>query len=247
MKKITLSLLAMFMVVTSAFAQISEGEPNFSSIPRTGNRPVEGNCGLYLGASVTQIMDLVNYNDDDYVFWALPAINFKYYFTDNWEGRISFEFACQNEKQKVTYEDNFSSTSSSYNFTRFLPGFAYHFNTKNILDVYVGAQVPIGFDITNDKLAYKNYSEITKNSAFLIGGGVFMGLQVFVADLPFAIGLEVGYSGHVRVGGNNLTTINNDEGKYLYLDKVSEISAISSHKARWGADAALTFSYYFHR
>lgn len=246
MKKFTLILLSVFLLSASVSAQISEGEPNYSTIPRTGNRPVEGNCGLYLGASVSQIIDLVQNNDGENIFWALPTINFKYYFTDNWEGRIGFEFACGTEKKKVTVEDNFSQNSYNNNFTRFLPGFAYHFNTKNILDVYLGAQVPIGFDINKSTSSIKDYSETSNMSSFIIGGGIFMGLQVFVADLPFAIGIEAGYSGYARIGGNNIMTVISEGNTTKYMEGL-KIQGVSASKAHWGADAAITFSYYFNR
>ena len=58
MKKSTILLVAL-MAVSTAFAQISTGEPHSSVIPRTGNRPQAGDLGMYIGASVTQIMDLV--------------------------------------------------------------------------------------------------------------------------------------------------------------------------------------------
>ena len=53
MRKLSLVLVAM-MAVSTAFAQISTGEINSSVIPRTGNRPQEGDFGMYIGASVTQ-------------------------------------------------------------------------------------------------------------------------------------------------------------------------------------------------
>ena len=159
MRKLSLVLVAM-MAVSTAFAQISTGEINSSVIPRTGNRPQEGDFGMYIGASVTQIMDLVKLNQNksaefpDQVFWSLPAVNLKYYFTDNWEGRIGFQFGCQGATNKMRTKDYYYQHTRDINYTRFLPGVAYHFNTNNILDVYVGAQVPIGFNIDAEKMFY---------------------------------------------------------------------------------------------
>ena len=83
MKKLTF-LFAAMLAVSTAFAQISTGEPHSSVIPRTGNRPQAGDFGLYVGASVTQIIDFVKLNKNkdftENAFWALPAINLKYYF-----------------------------------------------------------------------------------------------------------------------------------------------------------------------
>lgn len=263
MKKISLTLLVVLMGITTAFAQISTGEPNASVLPRTGNRPQAGDFGMYLGASVTQIMDLVKLNDKagGNTFWALPAINLKYYITDNWEFRCGFEFACKGTLDETVYKkasDGKFTETTNKNFTRFLPGAAYHFNTNNILDVYVGAQLPIGFDIythkesnviDGDKSSIK-YSE----GAFVIGGGIFLGLQFFVADLPFAIGIEGGYSGRATLANKGMTTINNDGDKTKYAGNYfegtmerTEAKTSTYMEGTWGADAALTFTYYFRK
>ena len=257
MRKLSLVLVAM-MAVSTAFAQISTGEINSSVIPRTGNRPQEGDFGMYIGASVTQIMDLVKLNQNksaefpDQVFWSLPAVNLKYYFTDNWEGRIGFQFGCQGATNKMRTKDYYYQHTRDINYTRFLPGVAYHFNTNNILDVYVGAQVPIGFNIDAEKTAVDNVSRLVKDNKFVIGGGIFLGLQVFIADLPFAIGIEGGYSGQANISGGR-RTINNNAGE-IQIDAAlpdgkadSDILTASHLDARWGADAALTFTYYFRK
>jgi hypothetical protein len=146
MRKTSLLLVAL-MSVSVAFAQISTGEPNSSVIPRTGNRPQAGDFGMYLGVSVTQIMDMVELNKDatfqKNIFWALPMINLKYYFTDKWEGRLGFQFACKNENSRLKDDNVDYSHVRDINYTRFLPGCAYHFNPSYVLDVYLGAQMPI--------------------------------------------------------------------------------------------------------
>lgn len=254
MRKLSLLLVAL-MAVSTAFAQISTGEVNSSVIPRIGNRPQAGDFGLYLGASVTQVMDFVKLNKDneftENAFWALPAINLKYYFTDNWEGRLGFQFACKGTTDKVTPEgDDWLKTTTDVNYTRFLPGFAYHFNTKNIVDVYLGAQIPIGFNLIQDKSATVGYSIMNKNNQFVVGGGIFFGLQFFVADLPFAIGIETGYSGTASFTAGNRTIVN-DEGEKTVTLHHPDLGDIKVDKSlymegRWGADAAITFTYYFH-
>jgi hypothetical protein len=260
MKKTSLLLVALLSVST-AFAQISTGEPHSSVIPRTGNRPQAGDFGLYLGASVTQIIDLVKLNKDPKfgtnAFWALPAINLKYYFTDNLEGRLGFQFACQSSTKKRS-DNNDDGTwikrTQDVNYTRFLPGVAYHFNTNNIIDVYLGAQVPIGFNIDQEKRsAYTgtiNTSTTEKNNQFVLGAGIFLGLQVFIADLPFAIGLETGYSGqaHFSGGHRRISTVDGEKQIDLIDAEIggNDIKSASFIDATWGADAAITFTYYFH-
>lgn len=249
-------LLVALMAVSTAFAQISTGEPHSSVIPRTGNRPQAGDFGMYLGASVTQIMDLVELNKDnsfkDQTYWALPAINLKYYFTDNWEGRIGFQFACKAETDKMSTDDYVYSHTRNINYTRFLPGAAYHFNTNNILDVYLGAQIPIGFNVDTEKKKIDDQSLMTKNNKFVIGAGIFLGLQVFVADLPFAIGIETGYSGLASFTAGQRTIADNAGEKQTSVtlpDGKSDVDVKSaSHMdGTWGADAAITFTYYFRK
>lgn len=263
MKKIATLCATLLLVSGSMFAQLSTGEPHANVVPRTGNRPQAGDFGMYLGASVTQIIDLVKLNKNDNfgknAFWALPAINLKYYFTDNWEGRIGFQFAAKGttdtRKFKTTSTQPVASrtTARDIHYTRFLPGAAYHFNTNNILDVYVGAQMPIGFDIDNTRNSSETNGVKTKqtidDSRFVIGGGVFLGLQLFVADLPFAIGVECGYSGQASIGGGKVTTTNNDGTKTKTIDgdPGKELKSSAYMEGVWGADAALTFTYYFQR
>ncbi len=260
------------MGIGTAFAQISTGEPNASVLPRTGNRPQAGDFGMYLGVSASQIMDLATLNgkmkDGNIdVFWALPMINLKYYVTDKWEIRCGFEFAARsttNKKIDLIGEDlkqQSNSGSTNSNFTRFLPGAAYHFNTSNILDVYVGAQMPIGFNVNDETSASTNiegkkYSSKWHQGEFVIGGGIFLGLQFFVADLPFAIGIEGGYSGQAVLGNNNgVTKIVDEDGNKFTLEGNqvdahpvkgdNQIKKSSLMEGTWHADAAITFTYYF--
>lgn len=254
MRKSSLLLVAL-MAVTTAFAQISTGEVNSSVIPRTGNRPQAGDFGMYIGASVTQIIDLVELNKDqnfkNNAFWALPVMNLKYYFTDKWEGRLGFQFACKNENSALKDDNLDYKHVRDINYTRFLPGCAYHFNPINVLDVYIGAQLPIGFNIDADKVINGKLSTKTTNNKFVIGGGVFLGLQFFIADLPFAIGFEGGYSGLASISGGKKTTVDNDGTKHTVVNidgkTATDPSKASHMEATWGADAAITFTYYFRK
>ena len=148
-----------------------------------------------------------------------------------------------------------AKVTQNVNYTRFLPGAAYHFNTNNILDVYLGMQMPIGFDLNQTKRsAYDGTTKasvLDKNNQFVIGGGIFLGLQVFIADLPFAIGIETGYSGvaHISGGHRQITTTDGEKQIDLIDDATGAVTAdikkASFMDATWGADAAITFTYYF--
>lgn len=249
MKKTIMFVACLAMACVSVCAQISTGEPNASVIARTGNRPQKGDWGLYLGGSVSQVMDLVNYCQSAGAegAYGLPLVNLKYYCTDNFEFRMGFQFAAKTTKdetfttQGVTeYE---KTVSNGTDYTRFLPGIAYHFNSKNLLDVYVGAQLPIGFN-SDTKKKYENnagiiYSSKKHMGTFVIGGGLFIGLQFFIADLPIAIGVEGGYSGLVEAASVPTYSIETGGSSQKYKDGTATTTA------RWGADASLHFSYYF--
>lgn len=252
MKKFSF-ILCSLLCAMSASAQLSTGEVNATVIPRTGNRPQAGDMGFYIGASVTQVLDLVEFNQSSSNnpmgygewYWALPVLNFKYYVTDNWEIRAGFEFSCYSESGKTSMDGDTYKGTTNCNFTRLLPGAAYHFNTNNILDVYVGAQIPIGWNINSAKTSGPDMSMKTTENAFVIGAGVFGGLQVFIADLPFAIGVEFGYSGKATLGGAPKTkyTYNGNSGS----NEEGNIETKTHASGTWGADAAITFSYYFRK
>lgn len=262
-KKIT-TVVAALMAATCVFGQISTGEPHSSVIPRTGNRPQAGDWGFYLGVSASQITDMVKSLDAGKAWYGLPLINFKYYISDPLELRIGMQTAVTTFSETTTMnEGNASSKSGNYegyNFTRFTPGVAYHFSRANLVDVYAGAELPIGWETekrSNRSLTGRN---TTYTGEFVIGGGLFLGFQVFIADLPLAIGFETGMSGLIRAGGNTKhTNVYNGE-KQVYWTKPEEESLpedgtsvsgdegfgkISTVRANWGGDVAITFSYYF--
>ena len=105
----------------------------------------------------------------------------------------------ENEKVETTNYKNKVVTSEN----RIMPGVAYHFSPKNILDVYAGVEATLGWSrnsLYNDFQAEDEdgkmkdgYNNVCKSSV-LLGGGAFIGLQAFIGNLPLAIGLEYGIS-----------------------------------------------------
>lgn len=252
MKKIfTLFFVALFAITSSA--QISVGEPHSTVVERTGNRPEAGTWGLYMGASAGQILDLVNSIENNHIWYGLPMLNLKYYYTNNLELRLGMQFAVETSSSKEKVYDEFSelygkvASRGGENFTRFRPGIAYHFNKTNILDVYLGAELPIGWNTASTKeVNFDGSSASTYRGTFVIGAGVFFGFQVFVADLPFAIGLETGFSGLMYCGGNTKHKVIDTFGeKTVYFNNDPTIYNASKISANWNADAAITFSYFF--
>lgn len=254
----------MALGIASASAQITEGEPSAKKI-RTGNRPEAGNFGLYMGVTSNMFSDMFNSRVH---LTALPLINFKYMATDQLELRLGFEFYENSERLKGDYTDSNIKLSS---FERqgksngmFYPGVAYHFSKSNILDVYVGGEIPIGWNSTfvrheesslNYRDAVDTFSTKTTKNAFQIGIGAFIGLQVFVANLPLALGVEYGISARFDAGLKYKNEINHNGKKQIFYtadsDAFSSISSsrnfdtLKAKKGQIGNQVRLTISYYF--
>ena len=258
-----------------AKAQISTGEPS-SKVIRTGNRAEAGDFGLYLGITSTMVGDWIN---GDIKLDALPLINFKYMMTDQAEWRLGLELYKTSSKSigevKTDFEDRSyllpSTSNSSSSNAMFYPGFAWHFSSRNIMDVYVGAELPIGWDSSTEfsesgtleplenaggveqltMMKIVNSRKITKRS-FVIGFGAFVGLQAYIADLPLALGVELGISSRFDMGLKYKHTVSQTgaESQTWYTSALGEedVRQYENLKARTGditGQARLTLTYYF--
>lgn len=237
-----------------AQAQISEGQPR-KSVIKTGNRPQKGDFGFYIGPSYTEIRDLIDWADKssnvDFVR-GLPLCNLKYYISNSLEFRAGIQWYGKTTSYNgvLMVGDQSGDSKGSNSLTRFRinPGIAYHFTTKNILDVYVGAEIPLGCDVEKICETYGNTTVKSSRNSPVIGLGAFFGFQVFVADLPFAIGLEVGLSGLARCGQkikHVVTTETESQTFYTRPGDNSQYSKLKSNTFESGADARITFSYFF--
>jgi hypothetical protein len=238
------------------FAQISEGSTN-STVIRTGNRPGAGTFGVYLGAGLNNILNIV---DKDILWKGFPLVNFKYYYSSQLEFRLGMQFYTTSTKTKGEIINNASvitlGTKSKESYNRITPGIAYHFSSKNIVDVYLGASVVLGYDI--DIKDWTSSSEISlvnkvKRTSFVMGAEAFIGLQCFVADLPLAIGLEYGISGLGEFGQKYRHEVASNNGTSTQIfytldgdENSGEYSKLRSNKGNAGNDVRLTISYYFH-
>ncbi len=250
--KLTLLVFMFLAGIGNAGAQITEGVPSAKKI-RVGNRPVEGNFGLYMGASSNMLKGIF---DENIKISALPLINLKYMATDQFELRLGVEFYETSERLKGDYTDGDGSVFSRVGESNGLlsPGIAYHFSKSNIFDVYVGAELPLGWDGSFSKSKYEsgdNYSSKISKNAFQIGLGAFIGLQVFVANLPLALGVEYGISSRFDAGlkyKNEITE--NGKTQTYYTSELSEsykdeFDKLKAKKGTIGNQVRLTLSYYF--
>lgn len=241
---------------TFGFAQLSTGQSS-TSVIKTGNRPQAGDWGIFIGPSYSEIQDML---DNNIKLRGLPLVNLKYYSNDHMEWRLGLQFYKTYEKLKGDIiDENFKNTGSidkkdvkSYN--RIIPGFAYHFSSRNLLDVYVGGTLPFGWEqdgsINEGVYDRENLKNNITRTSFVIGIGAFIGLQAFVADLPFSIGLEYGLSGLLHTNNKYKHEISTKKGTQTYYttDKGNDATMydkLNNKKGEFGSDIRLTFSYYF--
>lgn len=257
--KLFFSVLCVCMSCTFASAQISTGEST-AHVIKTGNRPEAGDFGIFIGPSFSEIMDMI---DSKIKVRGVPLVNFKYYSTSQLEWRLGLQFYKTSEKLKGDLMEDAGSVTNkkmeSYN--RITPGVAYHFSSRNILDVYVGASLPFGWD-RNRQIGESKYNGVKElnnvtRGSFVIGAGGFIGLQAFVADLPFSIGLEYGFSGLLHTGLKNKHEVQSGDEKQTYYtpsdkdmikdfgDEGSRYDKLHAKKGEFGSDVRITFSYYF--
>lgn len=225
MRKISLFLL-MLCAGLLGHAQITTGESS-SRVIRTGNRAEAGDFGLYLGGTTTIFKNFDNLENFDF----LPLINVKYMFTDQVEGRVGIEWW----KEKTTTDYDGDEAMNSESSMLFYPGIAYHFSKSNLLDVYVGAELPFGWGANKSEI---DGGDESKTSFFRFGVGAFIGLQAYVANLPVALGVEYGLS----------TLYNGVSDGYLSEDGMTIGSSredVDNSKWNLGHQARVTLTYFF--
>lgn len=261
MKKIklllTLSLVSLFAV--DSFAQLSTATPT-ASVIKSGNRPQAGDWGVFVGVAYS---DFQNIFSDEVTFEGFPLVNLKYYKTNQLEYRLGLQFqgtsntlsgdiesTQYNEDGNTTTDVTSVKTKSSVGTNRIIPGLAYHFSDKNLLDVYMGANVPIGWS-RNTYYEMAGDTEYKSTSTpFIVGIGGFIGFQAFVADLPLAIGLEYGISCWKEFGSDKskVTTLSDGEEQTYFTttsDPGTIYSSLSTSSRTISNDVRITISYYF--
>lgn len=203
--------LPALLLSESANAQLSDRENNPTTF-KVGTRPVEGNLGLSIGVGRKDLEGWFDMGGDDTatsrVFDNLPLITMKYYSSDD----FAFTFGIKGESYRKTYKGdvdaafNANRISSKYTKTNeseymIVPGVEKHFLASNILDVYVAGRLPLGLvtdvNIKNEDYENQNYTyNEQKRRSLLVGYDLSFGIQMFVADLPFALGAEAGLAGY---------------------------------------------------
>lgn len=247
-KKIFLSILLLAAFSYAGNAQLSTGKPSAKEI-RTGNRPQKGDFGLYISPVGKNSIESWKTGTS----YPLPIINLKYFSSDNFELRVGIDSKVSgdwlNGKLQNASEKIGNTTSESYFFLE--PGFAYHCTKHNILDVYFGAELPIGLDGQSSHQFNKASDTKTSVSStcFILGLKPVIGLQCFVANLPLAIGLEYGFCGYIRAGQKFKTVYESGADKQVYYSTTKETGtrydSLSSGHFGIDNEVRLVISYYF--
>jgi len=196
MKKIFTILMVVAMTTTVSFSQIS-GRVNDESSSLLGARRQAGNFGFYLGLSTAEIADLTS---DTWQESGIPLINVKYYYTN----KLVWRAGVQVSKKRRSIEGKLDGSISEYKHVEtdanwnLALGAEKHFDISNIFDSYLGLNGNIGYErsvrvnnIAFDDGEYRN----DEGSSFGITYGLetFIGTNFFIADLPIAAGLELGF------------------------------------------------------
>lgn len=218
--------MALCCITFVANAQITTGQST-SKVIRTGNRAQAGNFGIYLGATTDMFQKI---GDKNVKFSALPLINLKYMATEKVEYRVGIEWW---KSKNTVKNDNYESVESEKSYM-FYPGIAYHFNNTNLLDVYVGGELPIGFGNKGQGTKDDDYYA----SQLKVGLGAFIGLQAYVANLPVAIGCEYGVSTIYNHVGDGTVTQDGMTIADYHKD-------VSNNVFKLGHQIRFTLTYYF--
>lgn len=262
MKKLFFPALLALFASMPLMAQITTGNPTAKKIA-TGNRPEAGDFGLYMGATSNMFKGI---GKSDVKIDPLPLVNFKYMVTDEFEARLGVEIYKKREtiKGDIEGEDHTYETKNKIveSYNRFYPGFAYHFNKHNLLDVYAGAEMPIGWSrnsVYSELDGDDNYQD-TRKASFQIGLGAFIGLQAFIGDLPLALGVEYGISSlfDTRLRYKNESKMQGEDEQISYSPSLEELPMLSekglgkeqydelkASKGEIGSQFRITLTYYF--
>ena len=208
MKKSLLLLTAVALASTSILGQLSTRQNNDGDF-RLGTRPQAGDAALHFVIPINELLD----SDNDPGFGAGELLTFKYYKTKNLAYRAAFRFTADNSRSSGTAADSSDSNVIFEDFeletinTRSIDrtytlafGAEQHFTNSNIFDVYTGAEAMIGLGKDKSFNEGTYFNGDIDNTTFTTNTTVFgfegvVGFNVFVAELPIAVGLEYGWGG----------------------------------------------------
>ncbi len=287
MKRLSIYLGLAILAMTfsnNVEAQLSDRINNPSTF-RIGARPVAGNFAFYIGMELDQFGDL--FNDSVDVTSAIPLINVRYYKSDDlvirggivmWKKKRTLEgeidtLAVGPTNLGATGPQGFGSFYEHKEveaYTLVHIGLEKHFKASNMIDGYVGASIPFGYSRGSEYTSHgadgtADFRKVTASRFSLVYGiEMFVGVNMFIADLPLSIGTEVGIKGIGLTGNKFKHTVEGSaagvsySGEYFTnnIDDLADAAAqtdadgiqFSSLKARSFDTQSMirfTLSYYF--
>jgi|SaaInlStandDraft_1057018.scaffolds.fasta_scaffold98234_2 hypothetical protein len=199
MKKIFTILTLFAFTSTVSYSQISD-RVNDESTYLLGARPQSGNFGFYLGLSTAEIGEITESNWEES---GIPLVKVKYYYSDKLVLRAGVQVSKRRRliegKVKVFDAEDLDykhvETDASWNFSL---GGEKHFDLSNIFDSYIGLNSNFGYErsvrIHNESYLNGDFRDDEgSNFGFTYGLETFVGTNFFIADLPIAAGLELGF------------------------------------------------------
>lgn len=263
-KLITFFILgAILLLLNPAFGQLSDRINNPTTF-KTGTRPIAGNMGLIIGANIDDLANSFGAKDATTFYQKLPAVYLSYYQKDNFAYRIGIYTWRKSTVIKGSLDPLLNGGVNDADYSnktfQFLinPGVEKHFGSSNILDVYVGAGVPLGFvnevkNNTANTTTVKNINE-TSRLNIVLGISGYVGVRAFIADLPLALGVEFAQQGRtylrnktkhvVTTGATTQTyyTADDDDGTNYGFFK-----SLKSRKSEVKTTVSVSICYYFNR
>lgn len=231
MKKTVLSF-ALLGLCSVASAQLSTRE-NQDTRYKFGGRPVAGDMALVFGLTVNNAAFGDSATREISTWNRLSRGNlltFKKFIQDDIAIRAGIRLFRDSRSVKGSLDSTqfIPATLSEFEYkssTReymIVPGIEKHFSNSNIFDVYVGGDLYLGFGRDRQVESY-TYRDTRNNDIHkmttpytIVGLGGVVGFNVFVLDLPIALGVEYGMSAFWQLGNKTKHEVESGTNSYEY-------------------------------
>ncbi len=257
-------IVSLFFFLNDTFAQLSDRVNNPTTF-KTGTRPIAGNMGLLVGVNIDDLEESFSPSDEGTLYKRLPLIYLKYFYQDDLAFRLGVYSYRKSTVRKGDLDPLLNGGIVYADFTErtfemlLNPGAEKHFGTSNILDVYVGAAVPLGVvrevnNNTENTSAIKNINE-TSRLSYIVGISGFVGVRAFIADLPMAIGIEFGYQGRTYLSNKvkHEVTVGTQKQTYYTVDdddtgaQYGLFESLKSRNSDGKTTISISLNYYFNK
>jgi len=219
MKKRILLFGLLFVAGSTAFAQLTTRENDATTV-NLGARPQAGDAALVFNIPVDGQGNGDGTNAgaglfDGNLLSSGDVLTYKYYRDNDVVYRVGVRLQATNATTKGTPADssfffnpgNLDEFNTKNNSRAYVlaPGIEKHFTSSNVFDVYMGADVMLGFgrNKTITEVLGEDITDVTIRTTptRILGLGAFTGFNVFIAQLPVSVGLEYGLSAKWIFGG----------------------------------------------